>query len=119
MTKRTRNILWTICILLTLGALVAWLATGARGWTRYPSENLAAVEAGSDEGLGDLFADTGLEDESGALEKIDNEFRFGLLPSGPGRDAISVASVAGPCAVIAGLAFWLERRKRPQSAPAG
>jgi|GEM_PF-6177456 len=113
MTRRTRNIIWTFCALLALGALGAWAATGARGWTRYPSENLAAVEAGSEDGFGDLFAETGLEDESGSLETIDNEFRFGLLPSGPGRDAISVASVAGPCVAIAGLALWLERRKKP------
>jgi len=110
--KKLRVVVWGLSVALTVGAVVAWAATGARAWTRYPSENIESVQSGSEEGLGDLFAETGLEDESGALEEIDNAYRFGLLPSGPGRGAVSVAGVAGVCALASGVVWWVGRRKR-------
>lgn len=114
MTHRSRLMVVAAAALLSLGAVVMWAATGARGWTRYPSEALAEAQGGADDGggFGDLFADTGLTDEAGELESVDNEFRFGLLPSGPGRDALSVASVVGPSVVVSALVLWRGRRKR-------
>ncbi len=89
---------------LVVAALVVWASTGLSSWTRYPSEGIAETQsapAGGD--LGDLFAEAGLNDDHGELEEIDNAFRFGLLPSGPGRGALSVASVLA-LAVLAQLA---------------
>jgi hypothetical protein len=45
----------------------------------------------------DLFADTGVE----ALPEVENRFALGLAPSGPGKHAVSVVTIAGPALVIA------------------
>ena len=66
--------------------------------SRSPADPLAG-------GLSDLFADTGLEDNTGRMEEIPNRFMLGLLPAGPGRDAISVLTLAGPALLIALLAL--------------
>lgn len=92
-----------------VGAAIAWLATGARPFTRFQDEQNAEVIAESS--LDDLFADTGLNETQGEVGKIENVFAFGLLPSGPGRDTMSVAAVAGPALTISALAWYIRRRK--------
>lgn len=100
------------CGVVVLAAAGLWAATGANVWTRFPSAGIAEAQAEPEGGgLDDLFADAGLNDDHGELEEIDNEFRFGLLPSGAGREALSVASVGGAALAVAGGVWWLGRRK--------
>lgn len=117
MSVRVRNIVFVVCGVLSLAALALYAATGAKAFTRYPSE--AIGQANESEDLSNLFAETGLNDESGERERVENEFTFGLLPAGPGADAISVATVIGPAAAVAGLAWFFQRKQANQNkAPA-
>lgn len=98
-------------------AVVLWRATRIEGYafTRYYDETRARRErddAGAS--VADLFAETGLEDKTGALETTPNRFMLGLLPGGGGRHAVSVLTLAGPGALasvvaLLGLASTLRR----------
>ena len=58
----------------------------------------AEREAEAAEGsLEDLFADTGIE----SLPELENRFQLGLAPSGTGKHAVSVLTIAGPAMLIA------------------
>ncbi len=108
MSRSVRDVILVFCAFAVLSALAAWAATGARMFTRYPSE---AIEASSSDELTDLFGEeTGLSEAHGEIASIENQFTFGLLPSGPGRDALSVAGVVGLAALVAGVAFFASRR---------
>ncbi len=110
--KRTQQTVWALSALLILAAVALWLATGTRVLSRLPSETIATAQADDDTtSFDDLFADAGLNDDLGELEDIDNAYRFGLVPAGPGLDALSVLSVAGVCAV-ASLVVWQWGRRR-------
>ncbi len=115
--KTLRKAVCGVCVLAVLAAVGVWVATGARVWTRYPSENIQQVQQDDEGGLDDLFADAGLNDDLGELEAIDNDFRFGLLPSGPGREVLSVASVGGLAFAASLLAWWFTRKKTPKPTP--
>lgn len=119
MRKETRNVIVTICGFALLSSLAAYAATGAAFFTRFPSDEIG--EANKSAGLGDLFGEeTGLSEELGELEAMENRFTMGLLPSGPGRDSLSVMTVGGAAAAIALAAFFLERRSScAASAPGG
>ena len=109
MTKRTRNITLVMCAAASAASMVAYAATGMHGYTRFKSEETAAVNA--ETSLADMFGDTGLDDEQGAMEQVENVTAIGLLPSGPGMESISVASITGPAVFVAGAAFFVTRRK--------
>jgi len=102
------QIIYVISVIALAGSVVAWLATGTMPFTRFESQENAEVLAEND--LDDLFADTGLNDEQGEVGKIENRFTFGLLPSGPGKDTLSVAAISGPAAGISLGAFLLGRK---------
>lgn len=119
MTAPARNIVLTLCGFVILASLAAYVATGAAFFTRYPSDEIEQTNEQDD--LAALFAeDTGLSDEMGELKGVDNRFTFGLLPSGPGRDGLSVASVGGLSFAVAAASFFLARRrqKRDQNSAA-
>jgi hypothetical protein len=93
---------------IALQAVTLWRETRIENltFTRYydpARDGASSREPGG--GLSDLFAGTGLEDNTGTMETIPNRFMLGLLPAGPGRDAISVLTLAGPAALIALLAL--------------
>lgn len=108
MTRSTRNIIFAASGAASLAAVGLYAGTGAEAFTRYPTAELE--EANADDGLSDLFDDTGLNDELGELERVESRFTFGLLPSGPGADSLSVAAIVGPALAISGLAWFLQRK---------
>jgi len=117
---KIRRVVWMGSAAALLAALGLWLGTGGRAWTRFPSEGIAGAQGEPDGGgLGDLFADAGLHDDHGELEEIDNAFRFGLLPSGAGREGLSVASVSGVAVAASVGVWWWGRRERASAAPTG
>jgi hypothetical protein len=107
-------------------AIVLWRATRIEGYTftRYHDEERALLDAQAQgESLADLFAETGLEDNTGAIEDIPNRFMLGLLPGGSGKHAISVLTLAGPGALISVIALFgllaSFRRSSPSEGRAG
>ena len=108
MTTRTRNIVLGLCALAVLAAVVAYLATGSRAYTRFRDKQIEADNAES--GLDDLFADSGINDEQGDVEKVESAFGVGLLPSGPGAASLSVATVGGVAGVVGFGAWFIHRR---------
>lgn len=110
MRRTIKAVGWAVVLLCSLAvcaqAVALWRATRIENmtFTRYFDPARAEREASDQgEGLADLFADTGLEDNTGAIETVPNRFMLGLLPAGPGRHAISVLTLAGPGAVIAAI----------------
>ncbi len=103
-----------LCCLVPAGlALIVWDATGRAGWTRYHDPARAERDrAAASEGLGDLFEGAGLNEGRGGLAKIPNDFALGLGPSGPGKHAASVATIAGPALVAALYTLLPNRRQR-------
>ena len=112
MTTKARRIIYSLCALAIAGAAVAWLATGSYWYTRFKDAELGS--SNEQTGLADAFAETG-EDEP--LAKIENVNAIGLLPSGPGRASLSVATVSAPAVLVAGGVWWLGRRKEKSGAP--
>jgi hypothetical protein len=112
MTSRNRSIVYGACGLAIVASLAVFTATGAKPYSRHEDEALSAMNEQS--GLGDLFADAG--DASGADEAaiVPSVYAFGLLPSGPGIDSLSVATISGPAFAVAAGLFWLRRRKNKQ-----
>lgn len=97
----------TLCagLAVVAQALALWRETRIENhtFTRYYDPAREQPDAGGS--LADLFEGTGLEDSAGAMETIPNRFMLGLLPAGPGREAISVLTLAGPGALTALLAL--------------
>src|ERR1043165_5957644 len=96
-----------LCLLATLGvSVMLWDATGRALFTQLPSEELARMQAAKP--AEDQFAGLGMNDLAGAPAKVDNSFRFGLLPAGPGHrfaDSASVLTTGGP-ALLLFLLSW-------------
>ncbi len=130
MKRIAKTVAWAIVMLCGLSvcaqAVALWRATRIDGFTftRYHDEARAAREANAPgESLADLFADTGIEDNTGAVETVPNRFMLGLLPGGSDKHAISVLTLAGPGALVSliavlGLAASL-RRSSPSADRAG
>jgi hypothetical protein len=116
MTKRTRNIVLIACGLASAGSFAVFVATGMYPYTRFKSEETAAVNA--ETSLTAMFDDTGLDEGEGEMEQVANVTAIGFLPSGPGRASISVMSITGPALVVAGVVILVSRRqaKNKQSA---
>ena len=108
MTKRTRNIVVIACAAAGGASLVAFGATGMYPYTRFKSEETAAMNA--ETSLAAMFDDTGLDAGDGQIEQIDNVTAIGLLPSGPGLASISVATIMGPALFVAAGVVFLSRR---------
>lgn len=104
------------CLAVAALAFLLWDATGRAGYTRYPDPARAASDKkAAEQALGDLFEGSGLNEGSGRLATIPNDFALGLAPSGPGKHAVSLATLAGP-ALAAGFYILLPSR-RPKPAP--
>lgn len=97
----TRLILLAVCATVIAQSLLLWAVTGRAGFTRYydPARD---IDRSVNPSLSDLFEGTGIEDETGAMPEVPNEFRLGLMPSGFDKHIISVFTLAGP-AGFAGL----------------
>ena len=113
--RTTVRLLALICFLVCLGlSLSLWRATGASLFTQLPSASLATMQTPS--GADDLFEGLGMNDKAGAPAAVDNSFRFGLLPAGPGHvfaDSASVLTIAGPTLLLF-LASLRGSRRNPR-----
>ena len=111
MKRLTRVILVMACAAVIAESFVLWAATGRAGFTRY--RDPARIERTSDEpSMSELFAGTGLEDETGAMPEVPNEFRLGLLPSGFDKHIVSVFTLAGPAGVGVIILLWGAAKKK-------
>ena len=120
MMRLLLRLLAVACCLAVAGlAFLLWDATGRAGYTRYPDPARAAREKqGSEQGLGDLFEGSGLNDSAGKLATIPNDFALGVAPSGPGKHAVSFVTIAGPA--LAAACYILLPARRPRTpTPAG
>ncbi|MCO6435591.1 MAG: hypothetical protein J5J06_00710 [Phycisphaerae bacterium] len=112
----TRLFLGILCLLVIAQAVVLWSATGRAAFTRYHDPKRAVDQAGATSAR-DIFADTGLEDETGPMEKLPNQFTLGLLPSGPDRHMVSLATLSLPPGLaLLILAIGPLFRKKPRQA---
>lgn len=109
MNRAVRFLVFFLAAAICAQSLLLCRATGWRPFTRYRSPEIEAVNA--DRGLESLFAATPLNESHGTLGSIENVFAFGWLPSGPGKDAVSVLTVGGPALLIGLLALWPARRR--------
>jgi hypothetical protein len=87
--------------------LYLWDATGRRWFTQY--HDPALIPAPPDE-LDALLTQAGAFDQ-GRTPDIDNEFRFGLLPSGLNRFAVSALTVGGPAILSIPVCLVAMRRR--------
>ena len=108
------RLLAILCFGAALGqSLVLHWATGGRLFTQLPSQSLARMQEARP--ADDAFAGLGMDDLAGKPAPVDNAFRFGWLPAGPGNsfaDAASVLTLAGPALVLA-VVVWVATRRRP------
>lgn len=104
-----------VSIILIVAALGVWAGTGFHAYTRYPSAELNTASP-EGESLDNLFADTGLNEEHGEVQKVENKFALGLLPSGPGRDMFSVITLFAFAGIILAGLFIYERIQRKRRA---
>ena len=110
--RRLARILAVLCFAAALGqALTLHWATGGKLFTQLPSKSLAAMQ--ESKGADDAFAGLGLNDIAGEPAKVDNTFRFGWLPAGPGNgfaDSASVLTTVGPAFLML-LTVWVFTRR--------
>ena len=109
MSSNVKRSLVALSLVLIIGSLIAWAATGMRGYTRFRDAEVEKTNQQSE--LGDLFAETGSE----TLPEVESTNSIGLLPSGPGRAGLSVATLGGAGVVLLGATFWIDRRKRKRA----
>lgn len=94
--------------LATVGqSLYLWDATGRRWFTQY--HDPALIPAQPDE-LEMLLTQAGAFDQ-GRAPDIDNEFRFGLLPSGLNRLALSAITIGGPAILAIPVCLFAFRKR--------
>jgi len=112
---RTSTGIAAASLVVIVASIVAFVATGAEVFTKLPSESLERSEGEDD--LGALFEDTGLDESHAEMQHVENRLALGLLPSGPGAGALSVATLSIPAAFVGGWALRM-RFKRASSTPA-
>lgn len=103
MKPAVRNTIIAVLAALAAASVIAYLATGMYPFTRFEDPELAQTNESSE--ISDLFGETGATDN--APEQVESVNAIGLMPSGPGRASISVATVAGPAAAGIVLVWWL------------
>ena len=99
-------------LVVTVAAIVLWLATGGDAYTKYRVIETAAREVAPD----DPLAAAGFYEEDATATTSRDEFRFGLLPTPQGlfdKHVVSVATFAGPMWALTIAAFVWSRRRAP------
>ncbi len=108
LTRRVLPLAGLIACLAIIGqAFYIWDATGRRLFTQF--HDPALIPAPPDE-LDALLTQAGAFDQ-GRAPDIDNAFRFGLLPSGFGRFALSVITVTIPALMCVPVCLLLMRTR--------
>lgn len=114
MTKAMKTVI-LIATVMTLAAVITWLATGRDFYTKY--QVVEIVEVPIDEN--DPLAQSGFyDDDEPRTETVErDEFHLGLLPTTTNpfdKHIVSVVSIATPPWGLAALLFvlgWTRRRK--------
>lgn len=108
-----RRVVRAVGVLACMAGLgEAWwlnVETGGRAWTSFPDPALASMKGHEGE-VGEVMGGP-------APSPIDNEFHLGWLPSGMGREMLSVTSLDLPL-VLALAAIAVPARRRGDSGPA-
>ncbi len=118
MCRIMRN-LPALAAVLTVAALITWLATGAHPYTKFQDITQEQVPVDED----DPFAEAGFYDGDTVTQTVKMDvFYFGLLPTPQGlfdKHVLSVVSVVMPVWLIVGgisLMRWRARRRRVRGA---
>lgn len=114
MCPKVRRAVIGVSVVVILGSLGAFLATGMYPYTRFRDHEIEQANAESD--LSDLFAET--SEESAEAPRVESVNAIGFLPSGPGLASISVVTLSGPAALAIGVVTWLGRKKKGASCEA-
>lgn len=107
MNARMRHVIIGLCCLAIAGSIVAWAATGAHAYSRSRDTEIEAANASSD--LSDLFGEA-TPNAAPPPEQVESVNAVGLVPSGPGRESISVLTISAPALVIIAVMLWLDKR---------
>ena len=108
-----QRLILLICGIAVLGqSLWLWQSTGRRWFTQYYRADLDPANFEKTE-LDVTLEAAGLYDAAGPAEIVDFQFRLGLVPSGFGRQALSVASLGGIGLACFTMALWPARRNKP------
>lgn len=107
MNIKIRNTIIIAAVLVIVGSLVAFLATGMYPYTRFRDKEIERANAESD--LSDLFSDA--NEGVDKIAEVESVNAIGFLPSGPGLASISVVTLSGPAVVAIIGVLWLSRRK--------
>lgn len=107
MDLRVRKIIILVSVVVILGSLISFLATGMYPYTRFRDSEIE--QANAESGLADLFAET--TESPAETPKVESVNAIGFLPSGPGLASVSVVTLSGPAVVAIAGVFWWGRRK--------
>ena len=91
-----------------------WQSTGRRWFTQYYRADLDPANFVRTE-LDATLEAAGLYDAAGKAEIVDFQFRLGLVPSGLGKQALSVLSIGGAGIACAGAGLWPAKRNKPMT----
>ena len=109
-----RRLVLFICGMAVLSqSLWLWQSTGRRWFTQYYRADLDPANIVKTD-LDATLEAAGLYDAAGRPEIVDFQFRLGLVPSGFGKQALSVTFLGGAGAVCAVAALWPAKRNKPQ-----
>ena len=94
-----------ICVVVAFQTVWLWDQTGRSRTTNFmdPTRSADALVSADPDPFQQLLVKTGAEAD-GAAERRVNRFQFGLLPSGPNRGAMSVATLGAPVGLVG---VWL------------
>lgn len=108
------------CAVAVLASVVAWLATGREGYTRWPDARLAGADAPPSAEESSILAEIGFADQDDPVLHADihSRFAFGLVPGGfAPLHLLSVATVVTAAAIASGAAAAVHAcRGRPAAA---
>lgn len=102
-----RNSVMIVGLLLIVGSLVAFVATGMYPYTRFRDAQIEKANEQTD--LADLFGET--DDGAAAPPPVESVNAIGFLPSGPGKASLSVVTLSGPGVLAIAGAWWFSRRR--------
>lgn len=107
MSQLARKIVFVLCATVVAGSLMAFFATGSYAYTRFRDAEIETTNAETD--LADLFAETGAETRT--LPEVESVNAIGFLPSGTGREAVSVVTFSLPAVIVAAVVWRIGRRR--------
>lgn len=109
-----QRLILLICAMAVLAqSLWLWQSTGRRWFTQYYRSDLDPANYVKTE-LDATLEAAGLYDAAGKPEIVDFQFRLGLVPSGFGKQALSVFTLGGAGLACAAAGLWPAKRDKPK-----